>query len=73
METLIGFCMIIGLAVLIFSVTLFIGFLASGCGNDVEAMFIISWLVSSLLVLGLTCTLLSDRGVFDLFMGGLAK
>lgn len=71
METLIGFCMIIGLAVLIFGGTWFVGFVATSGDSDVWPL--ISWVLSSVLVLILTCILLSDRGVFDSFIGGLSK
>lgn len=71
METLIGFCMIIGLAVLIFGGTWVVGYVAASGDNDLWPL--LSWVLSTLLVLVLTCVLLSDRGVFDLFMGGLAK
>ena len=71
METFIVFCMVIGLAVLIFGGTWFIGNVATSGDSDVWPL--ISWVLSSVLVLVLTCMLLSDRGVFDLIMGGLAK
>lgn len=71
METLIAFCVVIGLAVLIFGGTWFIGYAFTSGDDDVWPL--ISWILSALLVLILTCMLLSDRGVFDSFMGGLAK